>query len=334
MDGDPSTGRDTAPSPDTDAPAPPAPGGRATSGCPYYTDCRMADPFRRGIRTAQAGLLVNAALAIVKFIAGLLGHSYALVADAVESAADVLSSLVVWGGLHIASRRADDEFPFGYGKAEPLAAAVVGLMLMGAAVAVAIQAVREILTPHHAPAPFTLVVLVGVVVVKEILFRRVLKVGSELESTAVRADAWHHRSDAITSLAAFVGISVALIGGPGWEEADDWAALVAAVVILVNGFMVLRPAVADLMDRAPGADVAERVAGAAGAVDDVRAVEKLAVRKHGLSYYVDIHVQADPAMSLHDAHELSGRVKGAIRDAVPGVAGVLVHMEPFAPGAG
>ncbi|HEY0969864.1 MAG TPA: cation diffusion facilitator family transporter [Gemmatimonadales bacterium] len=294
----------------------------------------MADPFRRGIRTAQAGLLVNAALAIVKFIAGLLGHSYALVADAVESAADVLSSLVVWGGLHIASRRADDEFPFGYGKAEPLAAAVVGLMLMGAAVAVAIQAVREILTPHHAPAPFTLVVLVGVVVVKEILFRRVLKVGSELESTAVRADAWHHRSDAITSLAAFVGISVALIGGPGWEEADDWAALVAAVVILVNGFMVLRPAVADLMDRAPGADVAERVAGAAGAVDDVRAVEKLAVRKHGLSYYVDIHVQADPAMSLHDAHELSGRVKGAIRDAVPGVAGVLVHMEPFAPGAG
>ncbi len=276
-------------------------------------------------------MLVNAGLAIVKFLAGILGHSYALIADAVESAADVLSSLVVWGGLHIASRNADEEFPFGYGKAEPLAAAVVGLMLMGAAVAVAIQAVREILTPHHTPAPFTLAVLVGVILVKEVLFRRVLRVGSELGSTAVRADAWHHRSDAITSLAAFVGISVALLGGPGWEQADDWAALVAAGVILVNGFRVLRPAVADLMDRAPGADVADRIAEAAVAVEDVSAVEKLAVRKHGLSFYVDIHVQADPAMSLHDAHELSGRVKGAIRDAVPKVAGVLVHMEPYEP---
>ena len=276
-------------------------------------------------------MLVNAALAIVKLITGLLGNSYALVADAVESAADVFSSLVVWGGLHIASRRADEEFPFGYGKAEPLAAAVVGLMLMGAAVAVAIQAAREIRTPHHAPAPFTLVVLVGVILVKEILFRRVLRVGSEVESTAVRADALHHRSDAITSLAAFIGISVALIGGPGWEAADDWAALVAAAVILVNAFGVLRPAVADLMDRAPDAAMIERVADAAVAVTDVRAVEKLAMRKHGLSYYVDIHVQADPEMSLQDAHVLSGRVKSAIRTAVPMVAGVLVHMEPYEP---
>lgn len=291
----------------------------------------MADRIHRGIRTAQAGLLVNAALAVVKLIAGLLGNSYALVADAIESTADVFSSLVVWGGLHLASRGADEEFPFGYGKAEPLAAAVVGVMLIGAAVAVAIQAVREILTPHHTPAPFTLAVLVGVILVKELLFRRVLDVGQELGSTAVRADAWHHRSDAITSAAAFVGISVALLGGPGWEQADDWAALVASGVILVNAIAVLRPAVADLMDRAPDAAVGQRIADAAGAVPDVCAVEKLAVRKHGLSFYVDIHVHADPAMSLHDAHELSGRVKGAILAQVPAVAGVLVHMEPFEP---
>lgn len=289
----------------------------------------MAEDIRRGIRTAQVGLLINAALAITKLIAGLLGHSYALVADAIESTADIFSSLVVWGGLRIAARSADESFPFGYGKAEPLAAAVVGLMLIGAAIAVAIQAVREIVTPHHAPAPFTLAVLVGVILVKEVLFRRVLSIGGELESTAVRADAWHHRSDAITSAAAFVGIGIALIGGPGWEAADDWAALVASAVILVNGVFVLRPAVADLMDRAPDLGVFDRVGSAARAVTDVCAIEKLAVRKHGLSYYVDIHVQADPTMSLHDAHELSGRVKGAIRAAVPRVAGVLVHMEPF-----
>lgn len=291
----------------------------------------MAEFIRRGIRVAQIGLLVNAVLAMVKLIAGILGNSYALVADAIESIADVFSSLVVWGGLHISSRSADEEYPFGYGKAEPLAAAVVGLMLLGAAMLVAIQAVREILTPHHGPAPFTLVVLVAVILVKELLFRRVLHVGKEVGSTAVRADAWHHRSDAITSAAAFVGISIALIGGEGWEPADDWAALVAAGVILFNGVRVLRPAVADLMDRAPDAEIIQRVADAAGAVPHVQLVEKLNVRKTGLSFYVDIHVQADPAMSLHAAHELSGRVKRAIHDAVPSVAGTLVHMEPFEP---
>jgi cation diffusion facilitator family transporter len=289
----------------------------------------MAEPVRRGIRTAQAGLLVNAGLAVTKLIAGLLGNSYALVADAIESAADVFSSLIVWGGLRLSARSADDAYPFGYGKAEPLAAAVVGLLLLGAAVGVGIQAVREIVTPHHGPAPFTLVVLIVVVLVKETLFRRVARVGAEVGSTAVRADAWHHRSDAITSAAAFVGIAVALAGGPGWESADDWAALVAAGIILANGLGVLKPAVADLMDRAPDASVIDRIAQAARSIAEVRLVEKLNVRKHGLAYYVDIHVQADPAMSLHDAHVLSGRVKGAIRAAVPAVAGALVHMEPF-----
>lgn len=289
----------------------------------------MADEFTRGIRSAQTGLLVNAVLAITKLVAGLAGHSYALVADAIESMADVVSSLIVWGGLRIAARSADESYPFGYGKAEALAAAIVGLLLLGAAVGVAIEAAREIVTPHHAPAPFTLIVLVAVILLKEGLFRRVLRVGTEVGSTAVQADAWHHRSDAITSAAAFIGISIALIGGPGWESADDWAAVVAAVIIFANGINVLRTAVADLMDRAPDPAVIERVGVAARTVPDVRAIEKLMVRKHGLAYFVDIHVQADPAMSLHDAHELSGRVKGAIRDAVPAVAGTLVHMEPF-----
>ncbi len=289
----------------------------------------MAEGIRRGIRSAQAGLLVNAGLAVVKLIAGVLGNSYALVADAIESAADVFSSLIVWGGLRLSARSADESYPFGYGKAEALAGAVVALLMLGAAVLVAIQAAREIVTPHHAPAPFTLVVLVLVVLIKEGMHRRVRAVGSEVGSTAVQADAWHHRSDAITSAAAFVGIAVALAGGPGWEEADDWAALVAAGIIFANGVRVLRPAVADLMDRAPDERVVDRIAAAARSIDDVRLVEQLKVRKHGLAYYVDIHVQADPAMSLHDAHVLSGRVKSAIRTAVPAVAGALVHMEPF-----
>lgn len=284
------------------------------------------------MRTAQVGMLVNAALAAIKLLAGVLGSSYALIADGVESTADIFSSLIVWGGLRIASRSADDDYPFGYGKAEPIAAAVVGLMLIAAAIGIAIESVREIRVPHHAPAPFTLAVLVGVVLVKEVLYRRVFRVGADVGSTAVKADAWHHRSDAITSAAAFVGISIALIGGPGWEPADDWAALLASTIIAYNGIAALRPAVADLMDRAPGEAMLARVSAAATGVHGVCAIEKLKVRKAGLGYWVDLHVQADPRLPLEEAHVLSGMVKSAIRQAVPEVAGALIHMEPYESG--
>lgn len=289
----------------------------------------MRDAAIRGMRSAQTGMLANVLLAITKLLAGVLGHSYALIADAIESTADIFSSLIVWSGLRIAARDADDVYPFGYGKAEPLAAAIVSLLLLAAAVGIAIEAIREIVTPHHAPAPFTLAVLALVILVKEVLFRRVFSVGTQVGSTAVKADAWHHRSDAITSTAAFIGISVALVGGPGWEMADDWGALAASAVILWNGVRMLRPAVQDLMDRVPEGDLMERIAGAAKSPPGVRALEKLNARKVGLVYYVDLHVQADPALSLHDAHILSGMVKTAIRAAVPAVQGVLVHMEPY-----
>jgi cation diffusion facilitator family transporter len=282
----------------------------------------------RGIRSAQVGMLVNAALAAIKLVAGVLGNAYALIADAVESSADIFSSLVVWRGLRIASRQANDEYPFGYGKAEPLATAVVALMLLGAAGGIAIEAIREIRTPHHAPAPFTLVVLVAVVLVKELLFRKVHSVGSEVDSTAVKADAWHHRSDAITSIAAFIGISIALIGGPGWEMADDWAALFAAGIIVFNAVRLFRPAIDDIMDKSPGPELEEQISRAALATTDVQAIEKLRIRRVGLGYQVDLHVQADPQMSLHDAHILSGRVKSAIRGVLPKAEVVLIHMEP------
>lgn len=289
----------------------------------------MADPTRRGIRSAQTGVLVNAALAAIKLVAGLVGNTYALVADAVESTADIFSSLIVWGGLRVAARDPNEEYPFGYGKAESLAAAVVALLLLGAAAGIAVDASREIRTPHHTPAPWTLGVLVAVMAVKFLLSRRVHAVGSDIGSTAVKADAWHHMSDAITSAAAFVGISIALWGGSGWESADDWAALFASLVIAVNGVAMLRPALHDLMDRMPGAEVVEPVRQAASRVPGVLAVEKLSVRKAGMVHHVDIHVQADPRMPLDAAHRLSGMVKASIRAAVPQVRGVLVHMEPF-----
>lgn len=284
-----------------------------------------------GVRLAQTGLAVNGVLALIKLVAGVVGHSYALVADAVESFADLFSGVVVWSGVRIAAREADADHPFGHGKAEALAALVVGLLLVGAAVGIALKAVAEIRTPHHAPAPFTLGVLVGVVVVKEWLFRYVFRGGRALGSSAVTADAWHHRSDAITSLFAFVGISVALLGGPGWEAADDVAALLASGLIAATGVRILRPAVDELMDRAPDPSFLDTASAAALAVPGVRAIEKLRGRKLGRYYLLDLHVQADPALSLHEAHILSGMVKSSIRDRLPMVRNVLVHMEPHEP---
>ena len=289
----------------------------------------MNEGTRRSIRWAQAGLLTNAGLVFVKLFSGIIGHSNALIADAVESSADIFSSLIVWMGLSIAARPADEDHPYGHGKAEPLAAAVVSLMLLGAAVGISIIAIRDIMTPHHLPAPFTLFVAAGVITVKEILYRRVARVGKEVGGTAIVADAWHHRADAISSLAAFIGISIALIGGRGWEAADDWAALVAALVVAVNGVRTLRPAISGLMDEAPDRSVKERVLLAATEVEGVRSIENLNVRGSGLGFYVDVHVKADSTLSLEDAHEIAAKVKYAILSAVPSVVGVLVHMEPY-----
>lgn len=289
----------------------------------------MTSATARGIRTAQAGLLINVVLVVAKFIAGIVGSSYALIADAVESSTDVFSSLIVWAGLSIAARPADEDHPYGHGKAEPLAAAVVSMLLLGAAVGISILAIREIAIPHHTPAPFTLGVAAAVLIVKEILHRRVHKVSGEIGGTAVAADAWHHRSDAISSLAAFIGIGIALWGGKGWESADNWAALVAALITGVNGVRALQPAIASLMDAAPDRRMLERAGTAAMGVDGVRRIESLNLRASGLGFFVDLHAQADPGLTLDEAHVLSGKIKSAICAEIPEVVKVLVHMEPY-----
>jgi cation diffusion facilitator family transporter len=295
----------------------------------------MSDAHR-GIRAAQTGMVINAGLAVIKLAAGILGNTYALVADAVESGADVFASLLVWGGLAVAAQPADEDHPYGHGKAEAIAAAAVSLMLFGAALLIAIEAVREIRTPHDVPAPWTLVVLVAVMIVKWTLSRRVQEVGTSTGSTAVKADAAHHLSDAITSAAAFVGISLALVGsrvagGSGWAAADDWAALGASGVIGFNGVSMLRASLHDLMDRMPEEDIVAPIRRAACAVPGVRAIEKLHVRRVGADYRVTLHVQTDGDITLDAAHVLSGRVKAAICHSAPRVSYVLVHMEPYAP---
>jgi cation diffusion facilitator family transporter len=294
----------------------------------------MHERFEEGLRSVQRGVLWNAGLAAAKLVAGVVGNTYALIADAVESMADVFTSAIAYQGLRVSARAPDDDYPFGYGKAEALAASVVALTLLGAAIGIAVQAIREIRAPNLAPAPWTLVILVGVILVKLALSRQARAIVTEIGSTAVRAEAGHHLSDAVTSAAAFVGISVAVVAtqlspGTRWEAADDWAALVASLVIAYNGIAILRGAGGELMDRAPGQDVIRTIRLAAESVPGVLATEKIAVRKAGVVFRVTMHVQASRDMRLHDAHVLGGKVKGAIRAAEPRVDSVLVHLEPF-----
>jgi len=284
--------------------------------------------LQRSLRATFLGLIANTLLATSKLVAGLVGHSHALVADAVESLADLFSSVIVWRGLVVAAEPADEDHPYGHGKAEPIAAAVVSTMLLLAAVGITIQAVREILQPHHAPSGFTLIVLIVAVAIKESLFRVVMREGIRVESSAVRTDAWHHRSDAITSLAAGIGISVALIGGKGYEAADDVAAVVAAGIIASNGWRLLRPALNELMDASPDPAIAERIRDIAATTPGVARVEKCVVRKMGCHFFVDMHVEVDPQMTVQRAHEIAHVVKDTVREELPTVYDVLVHVEP------
>ena len=273
-------------------------------------------------------MIVNLIFAAAKIFGGLIGNAYVLIADGIESALDIAGSLIIWGGLKFAARPPDETHPYGHGKAEPIAAVVVAVGVLAAALGLAIESVREIRTPHHGPAPFTLGILIVVIVVKEILFRYVNRVGRDVESTAVQTDAWHHRSDALTSAAAFIGITAALIGGRGWESADDWAALFACCVIAANGVRLLRPALYEIMDTAPRGEIVDRVRDAAAAVPGVIEIEKCFVRKMGLSFYVDLHVGVDARITVREGHDIAHEVKRAIQETDRRIADVLVHVEP------
>lgn len=293
----------------------------------------MDHPAQKGMRSVAVGIAINTVLALVKAAAGVFGNTYALIADAIESLSDVVTSVIVWWGLRISARPPDDNHPYGHGKAEPLATTVVAIALFAAACGIGYQSVREILTPHKMPAPFTLAVVAGVVLVKETLFRWVFKTGEETDSTAVKGDAWHHRSDAITSGAAFVGIAVALVGnhyvgGVRWSSADDWAALLAAGMIGFNAWHLLRPALHELTDASPDSTIESEVRAVAETVPGVRGLHRCYVRKMGFEFYVDLDVIVDRDLTVWQGHDIAHKVQDAVREANPRVSKVLVHVEP------
>lgn len=283
-------------------------------------------------QNSLVGLLTSLLLAGVKFAAGFWGASSALIADSVESLADSVGSILVWQALRVAARPPDETHPYGYGKAEAVAALSIGGLLIVAACFIVVKAFQELVTPHPAPAAWTLAVLVAVILVKEVLFRFMMYGAVEFNSDAARADAWHHRSDAITSGAAFLGVSLA-VWGPGLSGiaglvlADEVAAILASGIILLTAFRLIQPALRELLD-AVAHDMVDRVAHIARQVEGVREVEKVFVRKSGGGYHVDMHLHVDPDLTIRVAHALAGEVKAKLKETLPTLTGVLIHVEP------
>lgn len=283
-----------------------------------------------GARLVLRGVVVNLVLAAVKFAGGVYGNTFALIADGVESTADVFSSLLVWAGFRVAARPPDENHPYGHGKAEPLAALAVAGFILFMAGWVGWHAVLEIITPHEGPKWWTLPLLAGVVVVKLGLARKMRDAGRKAGSTGLGVEALHHWSDAVTSAAAFVGIAVALVGGAGWETADDWAALVACLVIVVNGVSIAGRALGDVMDTAVPLDFEREVRALALGVPGVKALHKVRVRKSGLTYLVDIQVRVDGDLTVRAGHDIAHAVKDVLLASAPHrISDVTVHVEPM-----
>lgn len=283
-------------------------------------------------RNTILGLVISLCLAVGKFIAGVLGHSTALIADAVESFADAVSSIIVWQGIRIASKDPDERHPYGYGRAETVAAFCVGALLIAAAAVIVVKSAGEMLRPHQPPAKWTLLVMLAVIVIKEALFRIVLKGANDFQSDAARADAWHHRADAITSIAAFAGIIIAIWGPalfnmPKLVFADEAAAIIASIIILYTALLLMRPALLELLD-ATNPTLAEEVRTFASTITGVALIEKVHARKSGRGYLIDLHLHVAPDLPVREAHALSGKVKAHIRQTFPSVQHVLIHIEP------
>jgi cation diffusion facilitator family transporter len=294
------------------------------------THVRTARRAEESARLVLRGILLNAVLAAVKFAGGILGHTYALVADGAESLLDILTSLLVWAGFKVAAQPPDEDHPYGHGKAEALAALAVALFIFLMAGWVGWHAVHEIITPHQGPAWWTLLLLAVVIVTKALYSRRVGEAGERVGSTALGVEALHHWSDALTSAAAFLGIAIALAGGPGWETADDWAALFACVIIAFNGVHMLMKALGDVMDSAVPEQFENEIRKIALAVPGVGALHKVRTRKSGLSHLVDIQVCVNGALTVREGHDIAHAVKDALLASTPhAISDVTVHVEPM-----
>lgn len=285
-------------------------------------------PEEKALKATYFSIFGNIGLAAAKWLAGFFGNSYALIADAIESTTDIFASLFVLLGIKYASRPADKNHPYGHGRIEPLITFMVVGFLIISATLIAYESIEKIRTPHALPKAWTLIVLGVIIVWKETSYQIVMRRSKETNSSSLKADAWHHRSDAITSVAAFIGISIALILGKGYEAADDWAALFASGFILYNCYLIFRPALSEIMDENLYDDVIDAIRKKSLEVKGVIDTEKCFVRKTGMKYHVDLHIVVDAHITVKDGHTVAHNLKDYLQNQMPELEQILIHVEP------
>lgn len=280
------------------------------------------------IKATYFSIIGNTSLAIVKGLAGFFGNSYALIADAIESTTDIFASFLVLFGIKYSNKPADDNHPYGHGRAEPLITFLVVGFLITSATIIAYESIQNIGTPHELPKSWTLYILGAIIIWKEYSFQLVMKRSKETNSSSLEADAWHHRSDAITSVAAFLGISIALYFGKGYESADDWAALFASGFILYNSYKIFRPALSEIMDEHLYDELVEEIRVVSLTVPGVIDTEKCFIRKAGMQYHVDLHARVEGIITVREGHDIAHDLKDTLRAQIPSLGHVLIHVEP------
>ncbi len=283
---------------------------------------------KTAIKTTYFSIAGNALLAVIKWLTGFFGNSYAMIADAIESTTDIFASVLVLMGIKYASKPADKDHPYGHGRAETLVTFIVVGFLIVSATVIAYESVRHIRTPHEMPESYTLWVLGAIILWKELSYQWVIRKSRETNSSSLKADAWHHRSDAVTSVAAFIGISIALVGGAGYEAADDWAALFASVFIIYNAWLIFRPALGEIMDEHQYDDLITQIREVAHRVEGVQGTEKCFIRKAGMKYLVDLHAKVDAEIPVRQGHEIAHRLTDVLKKEIPLIGYVLIHIEP------
>ncbi len=283
---------------------------------------------KSAIKATYFSMIGNIFLAAIKLTAGFLGNSYALIADGIESTADIFSSFFVLVGFKYAQRPPDENHPYGHSRIEPLITFLVVSFLVTSATVIAYESIENIRTPHKIPEPWTLIVLLVIIIWKETSYRYVLRKSKETNSTSLQADAWHHRSDAITSITAFIGISIALIFGKGYETADDWAALFASAFILYNAYLIFRPALGEIMDEHRYDDLVEGIREIALTVNGICGTEKCFVRKAGMKYLVELHAIVNGQITVDEGHYLAHQLQNKLQDELPEISHITIHIEP------
>ena len=288
-----------------------------------------SNPYHEVTRAALIGLGINLTLGVAKLVGGIFGNSFALIADAVNSLGDVVSTVVVLLALRIAQQPPDKEHPYGHTRAEGIAASNVAIIIIVSALLVGWEALQRLTLQHAIPPVWTLWIAGINVAIKEALYHYKVRIGRRTGSTSLIANAWDHRSDALSALAVLIGLAVIRWGGPQYIYADEVASLVVVAMIILSGIHLFRSSASDLMDMQAEPELVEQIRADALTVPGVMDVETLWVRKSGLEHFADIHIEVDPQMTVADGHEIGHTDKDHLLQHFPSVRDVLVHLEPY-----